>query len=771
MTVLSVLCLCFFAYSQGFILDGKKFPFQDTNLSWEKRVDDLVNRLTLQEHTEQMAIGSGSTPDIKRLGIGHYSWWSNCGRGAVGNEATSFPCGVAQAAAWDSDLLFRVARASAIETRAWNNIWTSQNKYGTHKGLSCFSPNMDIHRDPRWGRNPETWGEDPYFGGVYAERFVKGIQGDDPKYLLTSASCKHYTTSGGPENIPVSRMGFNANVTERDLRTTFLPGYKKCVDAGSYSVLCAYNRVNGVPACADKYLLTDILRKEWKFKGYVVADCGAMENMVKKHHYFKNYEEVAAAGLKSGMNLNCQTSKDNAYLSIADAVNHGKVSMDLVKDMAKPLWMTRMRLGEFDPPEHNKYRKISHSSIQTQAHRDLAVEAAMKSYVLLKNKDHFLPLNKKHKYNTIAIVGPQGDNINDQSGGYSPRVMAKYATSIKDGLAQLGHTTHTVNGCKDGTPCTKYDSHAILNAVQHAEIVFVALGLEYLKMPSRHFNIQTRIILDTHGFEGSYFDGNKLEHESKDRADIKLPGHQLTILQDAIKHSPHNAKVVLLMMSTAPFDIEEFDRNDKVAAIIELFYPAQATGTALHRLIVHQNPGDVFSGKLPFTWMTELKKVPPMVDYSMKERTYRYITYQPLYPFGYGLSYTTFHYFHLSMDTDVQAGHDVKGFFVLENTGPLDADEISQVYIKWVKPRVETPRIQLVDFSRRHFPKHTRQTIHFTIKAENMAVWVDNSGWEIDPGTIEVFVGGQQPGQHKSISSNILHGSFKITGSKKLGKY
>ncbi|KAK6187473.1 hypothetical protein SNE40_005493 [Patella caerulea] len=742
------LCLlaCQVIYLNSFILNGNKYPFQDTSLSIEKRVDDLVNRLNIHEHTQQMAIGQGAAPDIKRLGIGHYEWWTNCGRGDVGNDATSFPASIGLAAAWDADLMFRVARASAMETRAFNNYWVKKGVYGTHKGLSCFSPNMDIYRDPRWGRNPETWGEDPYFGTVYTNNFVKGIHGDDKKYLLTSASCKHYVTSGGPENIPISRWLYDAKVSERDLQTTYLPGFKACVDAGSPSVLCAYNKINGVPACTDKHILQDILRRDWGFKGYVVSDCGAMEAMVHRTHYYKDYETVATEGLKAGMNLNCHGSGDNAYLYIDDAVSHNKLSENYVKEMAKPLWETRMRLGEFDPDHDVKYRSLGMDIVQSQAHRDLAIEAAMKSFVLLKNDNHFLPLNSQYgtkgKFGTIAIVGPQGDNIHDQSGGYSPNVMEKYATSVKDGLKDLGNTVHTVNGCQDSNHCTKYDKNGILNAVQHADVVFVCLGL-----------------------------GNKLEHEGTDRRDLKLPGHQLDILKDSIAHSPHNTKIVLIMMNSGPFDIEEFDKNDKVAAIIELFYPSQSTGEALRRLITHAHPGDVFSGKLPMTWMTDLSKVPPMTDFSMKERTYRYISYTPLYPFGYGLSYTTFKYSNLQLkQTTVQAGWHIQGSYDIENTGPLDADEVSQVYIKFVNPSEPAPKIQLGSFHRTHLHKREKKTVRFIVHGQSISLWNDKNGWIVAPGTVNLYIGGQQPNQHRQISSNILQTSVKISGHHTFGR-
>ncbi|XP_050390815.2 beta-xylosidase [Patella vulgata] len=410
--------------------------------------------------------------------------------------------------------------------------------------------------------------------------------------------------------------------------------------------------------------------------------------------------------------------------------------------MSKPLWNTRIRLGEFDPPQSVKYKSIGMDVVQSQAHRDLALEAAMKSFVLLKNDNSFLPLDKNHKYDTIAIVGPHGDNIHDQSGGYSPNVMGKYSSSIKDGLSALAKTVNTVNGCKDDTHCNQYDQGGIQNAVKNADVVFVCLGL-----------------------------GNKLEHEGTDRRDLNIPGHQIDILKDSISHSPHNTKIVLLIMSAGPLDIEQFDKNDKVAAIIQMFYPAQATGEALRRLISHAHPGDVFSGRLPMTWMTDLSKVPPMTDYSMKERTYRYITYDPLYPFGYGLSYTTFKYSNLKLQiTTVQAGGHVKGSYDIQNTGPLDADEVSQVYVKFVNPSEPAPNIQLASFHRTHLRKGEKKTVHFIIHGQSMSLWNDNNGWIVAPGTVNVFIGGQQPNQHRQLSSNILQTSYKINGNHTFGR-
>ncbi|XP_055955055.1 uncharacterized protein LOC126809597, partial [Patella vulgata] len=390
---------------------AQDYPFRNVSLSWDVRVDDLVGRLTLDEMTLQMAKGgagqNGPAPAISRLGIGPYQWNTECLHGSVGHNATSYPQSIGLAATWSYDTIHTTAKAIAEDVRAIHNEAVKAGNYSQWTGLGCFSPVINMMRDPRWGRNQETYGEDPFLSGMLAKAYVKGLQGDHPRYIRANAGCKHFNVHGGPENIPSSRWSFDSKVSMRDWRTTFLPAFRHCVEAGTYSLMCSYNSINGVPACANKELLTDILRTEWGFKGYVVSDEAAVEGITYGHHYTNNSIECAAAAITAGCNLELAENNYIPYYFAADAVHQGFITEDLVRDRVKPLFYTRMRLGEFDPPELNPYTSINTSVIHDQAHTALAIEVAMKSFVLLKNSG-VLPL-KKSVYNSIAIVGPTAD--------------------------------------------------------------------------------------------------------------------------------------------------------------------------------------------------------------------------------------------------------------------------------------------------------------------------------------------------------------------------
>ncbi|XP_055955063.1 uncharacterized protein LOC126809589 [Patella vulgata] len=470
--------VCIFVLVEWSVQD---YPFKNINLSWDARVDDLVGRLTLDEMTLQMAKGgagiNGPAPAIPRLGIGPYQWNTECLHGDVSqNATTSYPQSIGLAATWSPVLLYRMAEATATEVRAVHNANIQKHSYTDHTGLSCFAPVINIMRDPRWGRNQETYGEDPYLSGMLSTSYVNGLQGDHPRYVRATAGCKHFDVHGGPENIPVSRFSFNSVVSTRDWRTTFLPAFRYCVEAGTFSVMCSYNSINGVPSCANKMLLIDILRNEWGFKGYVVSDDAAIENIIYQHHYVNNSVDAAAASVNAGCNLELVGPKktNEVFMSITDAVKQGKLSEDLVRERVKPLFHTRMRLGEFDPPEMNPYNYINTSVIEEQSHINLAFEAALKSFVLLKN-DGLLPL-KQTTFNSIAIVGPFADAGYLLGGDYSANSDPKFISTPRQGLSSLGTKANYASGCKD-TKCSTYDSSSIQTAVQGVEIVFVCLGL------------------------------------------------------------------------------------------------------------------------------------------------------------------------------------------------------------------------------------------------------------------------------------------------------
>ncbi|XP_071113061.1 uncharacterized protein [Haliotis cracherodii] len=727
------------------------FPFRNTSLSWEARVEDLVGRLTLEEIVLQMTRGgvspiNGPTPPVSRLGIGPYSWDTECLRGDVkAGNATSFPEPIGLAASFDPKLIFRVAEATSIEVRAKYNNFSRHGVYGTHRGISCLSPVINILRDPRWGRNPETYGECPYLTGVYATQFVHGLQGNHPRYIRANAGCKHFDAYGGPENIPIDRHVFNAKVSERDWRTTFLPAFRACVKAGTYNIMCSYNSVNGVPSCANKRLLTDILRKEWGFTGYVISDQGATEQVMTAHNFTNSSVDTAASCVAAGLNLEIsdRTEQNPALMSTIQAVQQGKLSEDLVRERVKPLFYTRMRLGEFDPPEINPYAKLKLSVIESRDHRALAIEAAMKSFVLLKNENSFLPL--KEKYNTLAAVGPMVFQGKATMGGYAPDTDPSWMSLTVTGLADLATHTRAVEGCSS-TACMNYNSSGVAWAVAGADIVFVTLGL-----------------------------GSDLESEGNDRPDLQLPDRQFDLLADAVYKSG-SAPVVVLLFNAGPLNMTWAMDQSRIKAILEVFYPAQATGEALRRVLANDGPGAVPAGRLPNTWPFIVQnftrwKFPAMTDYSMHGRTYRYTNTNILFPFGYGLSYSRFRYTDMEVKDTVQAGQEGWVKVTVENLGPYDADEVVQVYIAWTTASVPTPRLQLTGFDRVTLASGTNMQVNLTIASDNMALWQGQRGWVIGEGTLEVYVGGQQPNQTRSVGSEVLHQTVHITGVKALGRY
>ncbi|KAL4221807.1 hypothetical protein ACF0H5_020061 [Mactra antiquata] len=739
--VTGLICLLILQFSSEI---NCSFPFENYALSWEVRVNDLVSRLSLVEIKDQMSKGGagekgGPAPSIPRLNIGPYQWNEECLRGAAeAGEATAFPQAIGLGASFSTQLIFEIAEATGVEVRAKHNDYVKKKEYGDHKGLSCFSPVINIMRHPLWGRNQETYGEDPYLSGIYAEHFVKGLQGNHLRYVRANAGCKHFDVHGGPENIPVSRLSFDAKVVDRDWRLTYLPAFRACVKAGTYSLMCSYNSINGVPACANKELLTDILRDEWNFKGYVISDEGALEFIISRHNYTSSPVDAAAMCVKAGCNIELSGNNPYVYSKIVDAVKQGKLSEALVRERVKPLFYTRMRLGEFDPPSMNPYMKYNLSVVQSPQHRELAVKAAMETFVLLKNDNGLLPI-KKH-FNKIAIVGPMADNLDQLYGTYAADIDPKYASTPLKGLSRMSDTVNYVSGCLDDNKCQNYSSNDIKKAVTDTQLVIVCVGT-----------------------------GKELEAEGNDRRDMYLAGNQSNLIQDAVNYA-NGSPVLLLVFSAGPVNISMFDRNPLIEAIIQCFFPAQATGEALYNTITMATKDASPAGRLPYTWYDTADQIPSMTDYSMTGRTYRYFKSSPLYPFGYGLSYTTFQYLTFNLVPTIVAGDDQYIYGQVMNTGSVDSYEVVQVYISWMTTNETMPYLQLVGFQKLFIKSDSSEEFNLVINAEQLAVWTDK-GFVVQPGKIKVYVGGQQANQKRRISSNILEATFNIVGEKYLGKY
>ncbi|XP_012942128.1 probable beta-D-xylosidase 7 [Aplysia californica] len=720
------------------------FPFRNTRLPWDERVDDLVSRLTLEEIQVQMARGGagefgGPAPAIPRLGIGSYQWVTECLRGDAYTieNATGFPQAIGLAATFSPDILYNVARATGQEVRAKHNDFVKRGIFKTHTGMSCLSPVINILRDPRWGRNQETYGEDPYMTGVLVQKFVIGIQGEDSRFIMTSAGCKHFDAHGGPDNIPVPTVSFDAVVSETDLRMTFLPAFKKCVEAGTYSVMCSYNSVNGVPACANKKLLTDILRTEWNFKGYVVSDEASIEFVVSEFHYCNNSVDAVAACVNAGTNLELSNNLPTpVFMSMMDAIKQGKLSEDLVRERVKPLFYTRMRLGEFDPVKDNPYAQLGMDQIESAEHQQLAVTAAMKSFVLLKNNGDILPL-RKGQFSKVAIIGPMSDDTEQLSGDYQPFQDKSFFTTPLDTVKTLYPKAKYGQVCNDSTPCTQYNKAALPAIVKDTELVFVALGT-----------------------------GRAVEMEGNDRPDVELAGHQKELLLDVLDNSG-DAKIILLLFSASPLNITFADQSDRVVAIMECFFPAQSTGKALYNVLTNTGPYSSPAGRLPNTWPLYSTQIPPMVNYSMEGRTYRYFRGDPLYPFGYGLSYTQFNFSNLMYNTTIKAGASLSVQVDITNVGDVDGEEVLQCYISWNDKSLPVPQLQLAYFDRILIASKQTISRRLSISSESMAFWQDGK-WVIKAGGMSLLCGGQQPNQKKQVPSNVLSGTFTITNSDTL---
>nr|XP_008119646.1 PREDICTED: probable beta-D-xylosidase 2 [Anolis carolinensis] len=722
---------------------GQDFPFRDPTLPWEERLDDLINRLTLEEMVLQMARGgagpNGPAPPIERLGIGPFNWNTECLRGDVEAPgwATAFPQALGLAASFSPDLIYSVANVTATEVRGNHNYFVSRGYYFDHTGLSCFSPVLNIMRHPLWGRNQETYGEDPFLTAQLGVAFVTGLQGDHPRYVKASAGCKHFDVHGGPENVPTSRFSFDTKVEERDWRMTFLPQFEACVQAGTFSFMCSYNRINGVPACANKKLLTDILRGEWGFQGYVVSDEGAIELIMVGHHFTQSFLETAIASVNAGCNLElAYLMKANVFTHISEAVAKGNISLETVKARVRPLFRTRMRLGEFDPPAMNPYNALGLGDVATEAHHQLALCAAVQSFVLLKNDQGTLPLKAQDVSDkTFAVVGPFADNPRLLFGDYAPLSLPKYIYTPRRGIATISANVSYAAGCSHPS-CDRYFPAEVEKVVQAADVVVVCLGT-----------------------------GTDLESEGLDRTDLALPGHQLDLLQDAVAWAA-GRPVILLLFNAGPLDVSWAKENDGVGAIVACFFPAQATGLAIAKVLVGAD-GTNPAGRLPATWPAGMNQVPPMENYTMAGRTYRYYGDEaPLYPFGYGLSFTTFLYSDLALGSDVlPICGNLTVSVVVKNVGSRDGEEVVQLYLRWGRASVPVPRWQLVGFRRVLIPQGQSVKVSFLLSFDQRAVWAGE--WQLEPGTFTLFVGGQQPFQETRAPSNILQADFTVLGSSR----
>lgn len=681
----------------------KKYKFQNTKLSFEQRVDDLLNHMTVEEKISQMV---QNAPAIERLGIPAYEWWNEALHGvARAGIATVFPQAIGLASMFDSKLMLKIAKAISDEARAKYHKALKEGIRQRYFGLTFWSPNINIFRDPRWGRGQETYGECPYLTSVCATQFIKGMQGNDKKYLKTAACAKHFAVHSGPDNL---RHTFDAVVSEKDLRETYLPAFKASVEAGVEIVMGAYNRLNGVPCCANKRLLDTILRKEWGFEGHVVSDCMAISDIWKNHKYTQTPEAAVSASIKAGCDLNCCIDEcEEPRISIKRALASGLLSEEDINIAVRRLFMTRMKLGMFDPPSKVKYSKIKYSVVDSSKHRALAYKAAQESIVLLKNNG-LLPLNRE-KIKTIAVIGPNADDLDVLLGNYCGTPSSP--VTLLSGIKEKGVIVNYAKGC-DLKSDNKEGFNDAVKALKFADIGIIALGLS----PK---------------IEGEVCD---VEGE---RENLSLPGVQEELLKE-LKRLQKPIIVVLFGGGALTFDINLAD------AILVAWYPGQSGGKAIADVVFGDyNP----AGRLPVTFYKSVDDIPDFTNYNMEGRTYRYFKGEPLFAFGFGLSYTKFAYSNVRVGKKkLKAGNPQTVSVVVKNIGEMEGDEVVQVYLKDVVSSVRVPIRQLVGFQRIYLKPGKKKKVKFRILPEQMMIYKEDGTREFEPGKFIISVGGCQPG-------------------------
>ena len=683
--------------------------YLDTNLSLPERVQDLLSRLTLEE---KVAMMNHPAQGVPRLGIPGYNFWSEALHGVARNgRATVFPQAIGMAATWDKDLIHQIAIAIGDEGRAKYHEALRRNGFtDQYQGLTFWSPNVNIFRDPRWGRGQETWGEDPFFTGEMASEFVKGLQGDHPKYLKAAACAKHYAVHSGPER---DRHTFNAIVSKHDLYDTYLPAFKKLVmEAKVESVMGAYNRTLDEVCCGSKLLLEDILRGEWAFEGHVVSDCGALSDFHLHHKITKDAAETVALALKRGCDMGC----DHVYSEIPEAIARGLITeTDVDRALARTLG-TRFKLGMFDPAEDVPFTSISMDIVACDAHRQLAYRAAAESVVLLKNKDNLLPI--KPSARKIFITGPTATSLEVLLGNYYGfnnqmiTMLEGITGRIPEGIGLEYHP-----GALLAHPRAIKQSWAP-HMAQSADISIVCVGI-------------------TPQFEGEEGE-SLLTPLNGDRQDISLPESQVNYIKEL---AIHGAKIVLVVTGGSPLALS--DVEEMVDAILFVWYPGMEGGRAVADVLF----GDASpAGKLPVTFPRSLDQLPPFDDYSMQGRTYRYMTEEPLYPFGFGLSYSKFDYSELQLDKKLLAiGDSLNVNVTLTNCGESDAAEVAQFYLSDLHASTIIPLHHLIGFERVLLKAGESRTLNFTITPQMMSFHNDDGKLTLEPGEFRLEVGGCSP--------------------------
>ena len=682
--------------------------FMDPGQPMEARIQDLIGRLTLEEKVSLLSYDAAAVP---RLGVPKYNYWNEALHGvARAGKATVFPQAIGMAATFDDHLVNRVATAISDEARAKFNLAQAAGNTARYRGLTFWSPNINIFRDPRWGRGQETYGEDPYLTSRMAVSFIKGLQGNNPNILKTAACAKHYAVHSGPEGL---RHEFNAIVSQKDLWETYLPAFEASVKTGVEAVMGAYNRTLGEPCCGSKFLLADILRGRWGFQGHVVSDCWAIQDFHQHHRVTETAEQSAALALKQGTDLNCG---DTYLLYLISAVKQGLVEEEQVDIALARVLRTRFKLGLFDPPQNNPYRNIPPDIVGGSEHKALAREAAQKSIVLLKNNG-CLPLRKNLDF--VYVIGPMATSAQVLLGNYYG-VSDELVTILEGITAKLGPSSSIQY--RQGTLAYQSNLNPIdwdSDVAQRADVTLAVVGLDNM-------------------LEGE--EGAALASPTKgDRLDIRLPSQQIDLLKKMRRNSD---TLVVVVTGGSPVAMPEV--HEMADALLYVWYPGQQGGNAVADVLF----GDIApSGRLPVTFPASLDQLPPYEDYSMSGRTYRYMTEEPLYPFGFGLSYSTFTYGDPILSSKVIRRNEGLTCRVnVTNTGSVNADEIVQLYLTDLEASVTVPRFALKGFQRVTLETGQTKTVAFKLSPEDMALVNDKGQRIVEPGRFKITIGGCSPG-------------------------
>lgn len=699
--------------------------FKNAKYSTDERIEDLISQLTLEEKVQQLMMDA---PAIDRLGIRKYNWWNECLHGLARNgKATVFPQAIGLAATFDPDLMHRIGEAIALEARAKYNANRKIGYMDRFAGLTFWSPNVNLFRDPRWGRGQETYGEDPHLISRLGVSFVNGLQGDDEKWLKVAAMAKHYAVHSGPEKL---RHEFDATVSRHQLWNTYLPAFEALVkEAKVEGVMGAYNRTNGEPCCAHPYLMNEVLRKIWGFDGYFVSDCWALVDFHEGHKISPSPEASASLAIGQGCNINCGAT----YPALVKAVKDGLTTEKEIDDNLRQALPTLFKLGIFEEEGALPYDTISTDVVRCQKHIDLSYESALKSVVLLKNKDSALPLDPSLK--SLFVTGPMAANAQALLANYYGvssdlrTILEGVVDNVSDHTA-IRYVQGSLMDRPNVNPMDWYSEEAEI-----AEVTIACMGITQL-------------------IEGE--EGEAIASPSYgDREYINLPPHQIEFLQ--LLRSKAKKLVVVVTGGSA---ISSPELHELADAVVYAWYPGEQGGQAVADLLFGKASP---SGKLPVTFVNDIADLPPYEDYDMVGRTYRFMKQEPLYPFGYGLSYADMGLDALSSSaTVVKKENSATVSISVTNSSNIDVEEVVQLYTTYNGQMVEKPNYELKDFKRVSVPANSTVDVSFEVAADDLSMYTEEGKRKYLKGEHTIHIGLGAPMERSTVLGLPAHQSITI---------